>query len=90
MQSAEVEEAFPLGQSYNVREALMLYLKAIGVGVLVGLLSAVLWVVGILYWAKIYVLDIHLSVNAGPMLLVALVGFVVGFLWTVQRARATN
>ena len=71
------------------------YIRATGVGIVVALLAAVLWVIGILYWAKrtdgdIYLFDVHLSVNAGPMLLVALVGFVGGVLWTVRRARATN
>lgn len=42
MQAVEVEEAFLLEQFYNVREGLMLYLKATVVGVLVGLLSAIL------------------------------------------------
>ena len=66
------------------------YIKATALGVLVGLLAEALWVVGILFWAEHFSGTIHVSVDARPVLLVALLGFVVAFLWTMRRARATN
>ena len=65
----------------------MTYLKATAIGVLVGLLAAMLWVVGILYWAERAVGDIHISFTAGPMLLVALIGFIAGFFWSLRGTR---
>ena len=68
----------------------MTCLKATLVGILVSLVAAMLWVAGILYWAEHFSGTIHVSVDARPVLLAAFIGFVVGFLWTMRRARATN
>jgi hypothetical protein len=63
------------------------YIKATALGVLVGLLAEALWVVGILFWAEHFSGTIHVSVNARPVLLVAFLGFVVGFFWKLRRTR---
>ena len=68
----------------------MTYLKATLVGVLVGLVVAMLWVAGILFWAEHFSGTIHVSVDARPVLLAAFIGFVVGFLWTVRRAQRST
>jgi hypothetical protein len=79
-------------------EAQMLFLKALAVGVVSGLLLAVLWVLAAL-WLPLYV-DTLLSywrnegggvgassVGSGSALLAAIVGFAAGFYWTIRRAR---
>jgi hypothetical protein len=76
----------------------MIFLKALAVGVVSGLLLAVLWVLAAL-WLPLY-LDMFLSywrnegggvgassVGSGSALLAAIIGFAVGFYWTVRRAR---
>jgi hypothetical protein len=74
-------------------EAKLTYLKAVVVGVGIGLLAVVLWVL-----AQILPLYLEsagagsggigaVAVSSGSALLVALVGFAMGFWWTVRRAR---
>jgi hypothetical protein len=76
----------------------MLYLKATVVGVLVGLLVAVLWVLGNvalpLYLAQLLsrfrdggVGAVGGYVGSDSTTLVAFIGFIAGFIWTVRRAR---
>ena len=76
----------------------MIFIKALAVGVVSGLLLAVLWVLAAL-WLPLYV-DMFLSywrneggwvgaswVGSGSALLAAIIGFAIGFYWTVRRAR---
>jgi hypothetical protein len=76
----------------------IIFLKALAVGVVSGLLLAVLWVLAAL-WLPLYV-DMFLSywrnegggvgassVGSGSALSAAIIGFAVGFYWTVRRAR---
>jgi hypothetical protein len=69
----------------------MLYVKATVIGILVGLLAVVLWLAGTLYWlAAHHPGPFFVSVDARPVLLVAFLGFLVGFMWTVQRTRRST
>jgi hypothetical protein len=72
------------------------YLKAVGVGVGIGLLAAVLWL-GALFlppYGERLICDLQNcgggigapSVGSWSTLLVALVGFAIGFYWTIQQA----
>lgn len=73
--------------------------KAFVVGLGVGLLAAVLWVIGNL-WLAFYVAELRCrlqpscgggayatSIGSGSILLVALAGFGGGFYWTLRRRR---
>jgi hypothetical protein len=75
----------------------MMYVKAAAIGILSGLLFAVVWVAAAL-WLPIYG-QMFLSqmrneggvaaayVGSGSAMLAALIGFTAGFSWTVRRAR---
>jgi hypothetical protein len=75
----------------------VVYLKAVAVGIGIGLLAAVLWVLGplLLAFLALFVESARtgsggvggVSVDSGSALLVALLGFSVGFYWTIRRAR---
>ena len=75
----------------------MTYLKAVIVGVVTGLLAAVLWVVGSVLWPLAGVMTLIHSGSGGigtvsvgidgAVLLVMLLGFIVGFAWTIKRSR---
>jgi hypothetical protein len=75
------------------------YLKAVVVGMGTGMLAAVLWVSGALF-LPMYVARlicslqtncgagaVGASVGSGSALLVALIGFAIGFWWIIRRAR---
>jgi hypothetical protein len=76
----------------------MIYVKATAVGIVSGLVLAIVWAAGAV-WLPILAARIHdaLSddvfggasgyVGSGSVLLAALIGFVAGFYWTVRRAR---
>jgi len=72
----------------------LIYFKALVVGIAVGLLAAVLWVLGWLF-LPLYVESVRagsggigaVSVGSGSALLVAFIGFVIGFCWTIRIAR---
>jgi hypothetical protein len=76
----------------------MRYMKATVVGIVSGLLLAILWVLAAI-WVPIYA-AMFLSqlrhegagggaayVGSGSVMLAAFVGFAAGFYWTVRRAR---
>lgn len=70
------------------------YLKAVIVGVVTGLLAAVLYVVGRLFLLLVGSMAFSgsggigaVSVGSGSATLVLLIGFIVGFAWTIKRSR---
>ena len=76
----------------------MIDLKATAIGVVTGLVLAVLWVTAALwlpiYWEMALSSARHdfgggagSSVGSGSAMLAALVGFTAGFFWTIRRAR---
>ena len=72
----------------------MTYVKAAIVGVLSGLLAAMLWVAGNLFWPLSGSMAFSgsggigaVSVGSGSAVLALLIGFVVGFAWTIKRVR---
>jgi hypothetical protein len=68
----------------------MVYAKALAVGIVSGLALAVAWFV-VAVWIPFQNRpegsNVAVSIGALEPTLIALVGFVVGFLWTVRRAR---
>ena len=76
----------------------MIYLKALAVGVVTGLLLAVLWVIASL-WLPVYFATVlsylrnegvggaAASVGSGSIMLAGLGGFAAGFGWAVRRER---
>jgi hypothetical protein len=75
----------------------MIYVKATAVGIVSGLLLAIVWVLAagwlpIFFWMFLTRNDsggggAGTVVGSGSALLAALIGFVTGFYWTVRRAR---
>jgi hypothetical protein len=79
-------------------EADMLYLKATAAGIVSGLLLATVWLLTAL-WLPVY-FEVFLgwlrneggtgasSVGSGSVLLAAIIGFILGFYWTIHRSRS--
>ena len=72
----------------------MMYLKAVIVGVVTGLLAPVLWVVGSLFLPIAGSMAFSgsggigaTSVGSGSAMLALLLSFIIGFAWTIRRSQ---
>jgi hypothetical protein len=70
----------------------VIYLKAIVVGVVVGLSSGIAWILAGLFLSLLVsagegVGAVSVMVETGPAMLAASIGFMAGFWWQVRRGR---